>query len=270
MSRGASSVQPVSRYAFDHVSIGVKDGISTLSDLRRRIGLTPLAGERLPHFRYVLNRVGDATSGMQLELIEEQGGESSFMHRFLARKGEGVHHLTFTVPDVEQTIEDVARAGFQVVQIDLEHPPWREAFIMPTESGLGVVIQFADSTHEYPSMPEFMDEVLADPESVPHNKGGQDRYWWRDVRENVDSGPKAYLRRVEMSSELPDRIIGLLTHVLGGEALTTSREFTDVVWGKSVIRVLPSESSGVHTLVYSGGPSEGFSIGSVRFVREDQ
>lgn len=257
-------------YAFDHVSVGVHDGDAALAGLRRRIGLTPLSGERLPFYRYVLCRVGDAASGMQLELIEEQGGEASFMHRFLARQGEGVHHLTFTVPDVERTIGEVEQAGFRVVQIDLEHPPWREAFIMPTEPGLGVVIQFADSTHEYPPMAEFVGEVVADPESIPHNREGADRYWWRDVRENVEPGPRAYLRRVELSSDRPERIVALLSEILGGRVLSAGDEFTEIAWGESILRVLPSERSGVRTLVYSGGPAEGFAIGSVRFAPEDR
>lgn len=257
-------------FAFDHVSIGVRDGESALADLRARLGSTPVAGERLPYFRYVLNRAGDAERGMQFELIEEQGGDSSFMHRFLERHGEGAHHLTFTVPDVERTIAEVERAGWRIVQVDLEYPPWREAFIMPTEPGLGVVIQIADTSKEYPPMGELLDAPPEDPESLPHNRGGQDRYWWNEVRRTVAPGPVAFLHRVELRSECAQRVVELLTGPLGGE-LGGLRDggAVDIRWGEALLRVVPAEESGVRRLYFHGGPAEEIAVGSVRFVREN-
>jgi len=257
-------------YAFDHISIGVRDGAARLVELRRTLGVTPLAGERLPLFRYVLSRVGDAGEGMQLELIEQQGGDASFMHRFLERHGEGVHHLTFTVPNVERTIEDVESAGFRVVRVDLEHPPWREAFIFPTEPGLGVVIQFADSTKSYPPMSEFIKGPVADPESIPHNSGGRDRRWWHEACEGISVGPTAYLKRVELATEEPERVLALLAGPLGGTARQSRDGFTDLSWGESTLRVVPANESGVRALVYAGGPESDFSIGAAYFVFEPE
>lgn len=256
--------------AFDHVSIGVKNGERTLADLRESLGSTPVAGERLPYFRYVLNRAGDANRGMQFELIEEQGGEASFMHRFLERHGEGAHHLTFTVPNVEVTIEEIRRAGWRVVQVDLEHPPWREAFIMPTEPGLGIVIQIADTTKAYPPMSELLAAPPANPESLPHNRGGQDRYWWNEVRQTVAPGPIAYLHRVELQSEHARRVIELLTGPLRGDlGAMDDRGDVDIRWGEALIRVVPAAESGVRSLFFHGGPEEEVEVGSVRLLRED-
>ena len=257
-------------FVFDHVSLGVRDAEASLRALRRRIGLTPLAGERLPRYRYVLNRVGDARTGMQLELIEEQGGPSSFMHRFLARHGEGVHHVTFTVPDLERTVAEVRRAGFPVVRVDLHYPPWREAFIMPTEPALGVVVQIADSSLRYPAMPEFLEAESLDPESIPHNDGGSDRAWWREARDAIAPGPLAHLRRVDWDSRDPLRLLELLTGPLGGNG-ADGGDGGEVVWGASRIGVAtagPGAESGIRRLAYTGGSDAGFSIGTARFVRE--
>ncbi|MGC2274990.1 MAG: VOC family protein, partial [Candidatus Binatus sp.] len=37
-------------------------------------------------------------NGLSIELLEPLGA-TSFLHKFLEKRGEGMHHLTFNVPD---------------------------------------------------------------------------------------------------------------------------------------------------------------------------
>ena len=82
--------------------------------------------------------------GAQIELMEtlEPGGP---LHRFLAARGEGIHHLAFEVPDLEEALARVREAGGRLI----DETPRRGsegtkvAFIHPT-SAHGVLIELVE------------------------------------------------------------------------------------------------------------------------------
>ncbi len=78
-------------------------------------------------------------AGLIIELIEPVG-ENSFVQKFIDNKGEGMHHLTFNVPDSRERIAELKSQGVRIVD---EHD-WSEdsyeAFISPRSSH-GVLIQ---------------------------------------------------------------------------------------------------------------------------------
>lgn len=63
------------------------------------------------HYHLSLGYAGDTA----IELIQHLSGESIYKE-FLDRKGEGVHHLGFLVPDHDKVVRDFAAGGFPVVQ----------------------------------------------------------------------------------------------------------------------------------------------------------
>ncbi|MDD5018640.1 MAG: VOC family protein [Eubacteriales bacterium] len=52
---------------------------------------------------------------MVIELIEVKGGNSVHLD-FLKEKGEGVDHLGFVVKDLEKTLEECRKKGFEVIE----------------------------------------------------------------------------------------------------------------------------------------------------------
>ena len=52
---------------------------------------------------------------VQIELIEPNEEESSF-REFLDKHGEGIHHVTFNVKDMNETTEFLGQKGIDVVQ----------------------------------------------------------------------------------------------------------------------------------------------------------
>jgi len=50
----------------------------------------------------------------ELELLEPTHADSP-VGRFLARRGEGLHHLSFLVPDLEKALEEAESAGLELV-----------------------------------------------------------------------------------------------------------------------------------------------------------
>ena len=50
----------------------------------------------------------------ELELLEPTQADSP-VGRFLEKRGEGIHHLSFNVPDLERALERAAAAGLELI-----------------------------------------------------------------------------------------------------------------------------------------------------------
>ncbi|MEJ2885033.1 VOC family protein [Actinomycetospora aeridis] len=100
--------------------------------------------------------------GMKIELISPLRDDAP-VARFLERRGEGVHHLTLIVEDVEVAVARLTGLGYDVVDVDLTSPHWREAFVRP-RSAFGTLLQLADSTARWDTPAASgitLDDVLA-------------------------------------------------------------------------------------------------------------
>jgi len=81
-----------------------------------------------------------------IELIAPLG-EDGFIQKFLATRGEGVHHITFMVADLAASVAEARDAGVRVVGESYEDPAWQEAFISP-KSAHGTIVQLAQSNRD--------------------------------------------------------------------------------------------------------------------------
>lgn len=145
---------------FDHVSVAVYD-IATAAPLAALMGGTFFDGG--------LNHVGDFVWAQwelplgKLEMIEPLDADDgeNFLARFLRERGEGVHHLTFKVTDIEAAVERARGLGFDVVGVDVSYDPWKEAFVHPKDAH-GVLIQLAEWTDLPPPGGRTLDDALAE------------------------------------------------------------------------------------------------------------
>ena len=80
----------------------------------------------------------------RIEVLEPAGSESA-ISRFLAKRGEGMHHVCFRVQDAMKMASRMAEAGYQVIdqrpRIGLEGE--RLVFIHP-KSSHGVLIELLE------------------------------------------------------------------------------------------------------------------------------
>lgn len=252
---------------FDHTSIAVDDAPTWLRWLREELGVTPICGEVLPAFRYVLSHVGDLQHGARLELMDAEPGKGSgFLQRFLHRHGAGVHHLTFTVSDLDVAMELVQELGLRLVGTDLSYPPWRETFIFP-DATHGVVIQLAETAAAYPPLHELLASRDRDTTSMPNNREGQDHGWWHSAWD-VPAGSVALLGPTVLHTTDADLSHRLFGKVLGGVS-RTSEDGVEYQWPGGRVRVREAASAGVERISIRGGPAARFRIGSATFVQEE-
>lgn len=86
-------------------------------------------------FRLQQMRIGD----YRLELMEAASAEG-FLPRFLARRGEGLHHLSIDVDDLDAALEPFERAGARIVD-RFEFAPGRKTAFLHPRSAFGVLVQ---------------------------------------------------------------------------------------------------------------------------------
>lgn len=129
----------------DHVAVAVRD-LARAWDLFGAVlggrfitgGDNDATGIRLMHLQL---------GGFKVELMQPLRSDS-MLARALQQRGEGLHHVTFVVDDVEQTVEALPAAGFPLTGTDLTNPVWRETFIKPGVSQ-GALVQLVDTTRDW-------------------------------------------------------------------------------------------------------------------------
>lgn len=80
-----------------------------------------------------------------VELLEPLGADSPIA-KFIARRGEGLHHLGFEVPDIEQTIRALKSKGLQMID-DVPRKGAHGssiAFVHPSSAG-GVLVELCQT-----------------------------------------------------------------------------------------------------------------------------
>jgi methylmalonyl-CoA/ethylmalonyl-CoA epimerase len=138
-------------FRFDHVAVAVRSIKPALSLYRDALGGEYLmGGDGGETWRWLQVRY---PGGGKVELLEPRG--EGFLSRFLERHGEGLHHVTFKTDDIDAAIEKVRAAGFELVDVNVENPHWKEAFVRPSNAH-GTLVQIAQSS----SSDEEAKEVL--------------------------------------------------------------------------------------------------------------
>ena len=92
---------------FDHIAIGVPRIADALPFLVGELGGRPAGAGLTRAFAFRQWHYGAG----KLEVLEPAGAPGGFMHRFLERRGPGVHHVTFEVPDIDAACAGRSRWG---------------------------------------------------------------------------------------------------------------------------------------------------------------
>ncbi len=134
---------------FDHIAIGVPRMAEVPAFLEGNLGGTAKYG-RMTGGQFIWT-VWGFDGGGRIEILEPFGRDG-FLHRFLSRRGPGIHHVTFKVPSLDVILERARAHGYTPVGRDDSDPYWKEAFLHPKES-LGIVVQFAEAHRRPPGTP---------------------------------------------------------------------------------------------------------------------
>ena len=130
----------MAKLELDHVAVAVHSIKAAVPLFRDALGGKYLmGGDQEGSWRWIQFRY---PGGGKVELLEPLG--DGFLSRFLERRGEGMHHFTFKTDDIEAAITHAEARGYEVVDVRLEDPSWKEAFLRPSGAH-GTLLQLGQS-----------------------------------------------------------------------------------------------------------------------------
>jgi LAO/AO transport system kinase len=132
------SLQPTSTMRLDHLGIAVKS-IAEAKKFYEALGLHVEHEETVEHeqVKTAMLPLGDT----RIELLEPTA-EDSVIGRYLAKRGEGLHHIAMHVPDVDAAMAAMRSAGVRLVneQVKTGAGGHRYFFVHPSSTG-GVLLE---------------------------------------------------------------------------------------------------------------------------------
>lgn len=128
-------------FSIDHLGIAVKS-LAAAKRIYEKLGL-PISQEgTVEHekVRLVMVPVGES----RLELLEATA-EDSAIARFIAKRGEGLHHVCLRVPDLAAAVAKLKQDGVRLVSNEIKTGAGghRYIFVHPQSTG-GVLLELVD------------------------------------------------------------------------------------------------------------------------------
>ena len=96
----------------DHVGIAVEDLDATLASYRSRYGVEPLHRERVE--AQGVEEAMIPVGGSFVQLLQPLAPDTP-VGRFLAKRGEGLHHVAYAVADIVAALEHLERQGARLI-----------------------------------------------------------------------------------------------------------------------------------------------------------
>jgi methylmalonyl-CoA/ethylmalonyl-CoA epimerase len=124
-----------------HIGVAVKDLEVSTALFQKLFGKEPDRAEELRDHKVKTAMFNVGTSS--IELTEALDPESPIA-KFIEKRGEGVHHVSFLVDDIEKELARLKLAGFQLIdeQPRLGADGCRVAFLHPKATN-GVLIEIS-------------------------------------------------------------------------------------------------------------------------------
>lgn len=134
--------------AVNHIGIAVRSLADQRAYYEAVLGAAYEGTEEVPSqkVRVAFYRLGPAAAPVRLELLEPTASDSP-VARFLEKRGEGLHHVAYTVAGIDERLRELGEAGIE--RIDERSRPgahgMRIAFLHPKSTG-GVLTELCEPT----------------------------------------------------------------------------------------------------------------------------
>jgi methylmalonyl-CoA/ethylmalonyl-CoA epimerase len=132
-------------HTIDHLGIAVK----SLAEARKfyeQLGLAVASEEVVAHEKVKVAMIPLGES--RIELLEPTS-EDSTVAKFLAKRGEGLHHVALHVPDLREAVEKLKASGARLVteKIQVGAGGHLYVFVHPSSAG-GVLVELVQEATE--------------------------------------------------------------------------------------------------------------------------
>lgn len=132
-------------FTIDHLGIAVK----SLAEARKfyeNLGLSVVSEEVVEHEKVKVGMVPVGES--RIELLEATGADS-VVAKFIAKRGEGLHHVALHVPDLSRAVESLKASGARFISEEIKVGAGGHlyVFVHPQSAG-GVLVELVQERSE--------------------------------------------------------------------------------------------------------------------------
>ena len=120
----------------DHLGIAVKS-LAQAKKFYESLGLSPMADETVEAEKVRLSMVPVGES--RIELLEPLSDDSPIA-KFLAKRGEGLHHVALHVDDLSGTVERLKANGTRLISDDIKIGAGGHLYVFVHSSSAGGVL----------------------------------------------------------------------------------------------------------------------------------
>ncbi|MGA2905858.1 MAG: methylmalonyl-CoA epimerase [Candidatus Korobacteraceae bacterium] len=129
----------------DHLGIAVKS-LAEATKFYEQLGLKPMREETVEseQVRLAMVPVGES----RIELLDPTSNDSPIA-KFLAKRGEGLHHVALSVDDLSGTVERLKASGTRLISDEIKVGAGGHlyVFVHPSSAG-GVLLELVEDTPE--------------------------------------------------------------------------------------------------------------------------
>jgi methylmalonyl-CoA epimerase len=129
-------------FSIDHIGVAVKS-LAAAKSIYEKLGLSVSAEEvvEAEQVRVVMVPLGES----RLELLEPTS-ENSVIATFIAKRGEGLHHISVQVPNLTAVVEQLKKDGVRLVTDEIKAGAGghRYVFVHPSSAG-GVLLELVEA-----------------------------------------------------------------------------------------------------------------------------
>jgi methylmalonyl-CoA/ethylmalonyl-CoA epimerase len=123
-----------------HIGVAVRDLDQAAAFYRDVLGAKPEGGERADGADLVRFAMGE----LEIELLTAQDAESP-VGKFLARRGPGIHHICFRVPDLDAALARCREEGYELIdQSPRAGANGRRVAFLHPRSTAGILLELTD------------------------------------------------------------------------------------------------------------------------------
>jgi len=124
------------KFSIDHLGIAVKS-LAAAKAIYEKLGLSVSAEETVEQeqVRLVMVPVGES----RLELLEATSDDSTIA-KFIAKRGEGLHHVCLKVPDLPATVARLKKDGVRLVSDEIKTGAGGHGYVFVHPSSAGGVL----------------------------------------------------------------------------------------------------------------------------------
>jgi methylmalonyl-CoA/ethylmalonyl-CoA epimerase len=128
----------------DHIGIAVNDLEAAVDHYRRALGVEPVHRETVPD--QGVEEVLFAAGSSYIQLLAATGPDTP-VGKYLAKRGEGVHHVGYRVADLGAALEHLKGESIQLIDEVGRHGSrgTTVAFVHP-KSFMGVLVELVEET----------------------------------------------------------------------------------------------------------------------------